>query len=211
MAFIPVPDVALVEFRMLLDSQKVENTLYFQKSTGWDATSLDLAGVDLKEWWTDSYAPLVSDLVTLREVVLTDLETDTGAQATFAGAGAAGSQIGGSAPSNVSFAVSFRTALRGRAFRGRNYIVGVPLPQLSDINHVESSWANDVVDAYFGLISLAAGFDAQWVAVSRFSGVDPDTHAPIPRTEGIATPITSVITTDLTLDSQRRRLPGRGQ
>jgi len=45
---------------------------------------------------------------------------------------------------------------------------------------------------------------------SRFSGVDGD-GKPIPRTAGVVTPISNVIVVDRVLDSQRRRLPGRGQ
>jgi hypothetical protein len=46
--------------------------------------------------------------------------------------------------------------------------------------------------------------------VSRYSGIGTD-GKPIPRTEGIATPVTQVVITDHTIDSQRRRLPGRGR
>jgi hypothetical protein len=45
---------------------------------------------------------------------------------------------------------------------------------------------------------------------SRFSGVDSN-GKPIPRSEGIGTPITSVTVVDPIIDNQRRRLPGRGR
>jgi len=48
------------------------------------------------------------------------------------------------------------------------------------------------------------------VVVSRFSGVDADGH-PIPRTTGVSTLVASVAIVDPVIDSQRRRLPGRGQ
>jgi hypothetical protein len=49
------------------------------------------------------------------------------------------------------------------------------------------------------------------VIASRFSGVDPDTGKPIPRTAGVTTNVITVVAADLVIDSQRRRLPGRGQ
>jgi hypothetical protein len=45
--------------------------------------------------------------------------------------------------------------------------------------------------------------------VSRFSGVDEDGR-PIPRVAGISTVVLSYGVTDNNLDSQRRRLAGRG-
>jgi len=210
MPFVPVENVALVETRMMLDSQKVENTIYAQSVDAFDGARLASLANVVKDWWVESYAPLVSDLVTLREVVATDLTTATSGQVTVSGGAAPGEQIGGSAPSNVSLSISFRTTLRGRAFRGRNYIVGVPLTQLVDTNLVDSTWASSFAGAYIDLRENLDSADFTWVVVSRFEGVDPDTGDPIPREAGVATPVFAPIVVDLTLDSQRRRLPGRG-
>jgi hypothetical protein len=49
-----------------------------------------------------------------------------------------------------------------------------------------------------------------WVVVSRFSGVDVNGD-PIPRAAGVVNIITAVLAVDNTVDSQRRRLPHRGQ
>jgi hypothetical protein len=211
MPFIPVENVALIEVRMLLDDQKVENTLYAQSVDALDGARLSSMANVVKDWWTDQYGPLVSDLVTLREVTCTDLTTATGSQVSVSGGLAPGGQIGGSEPSNVSLAISFRTTLRGRAFRGRNYIVGIPLERMASQNEVESTFASDLTSAYIQLREDLDSADFTWVVVSRFSGVDPETGDPIPREAGVATPVLAPLVTDLTVDSQRRRLPGRGQ
>jgi len=211
MPFVPVENTALIEVRMLLDNQKVENTLYCLNDGGWDATSLAELATEVKDWWNDSYSQLCTTDVTLREVVCTDLTTETGAQATVSGAGGVGAVGGGSFPSNVTLAVSFRTGLRGRSFRGRNYIVGVGGTEQLGINTLDADYVANVATQYNNLFTEVFTGDFVWVVVSRYSGVDPDTGKPIPRVSGVTTPVTTVLVTDNTIDSQRRRLPGRGQ
>jgi len=210
MPFIPVLNTALVEVRMTLDGQHVENTMFAEQSIPWTDSLLGILCGVVKDWWIASYAPIVSDLVELREIVATDQTTATSGQFSLPSAGETGGFPGGSAPSNVSYAVSFRTALRGRSFRGRNYIVGIPLSQLSGVNNVLSVYSDNAVAAYAAFGEALLVEDMHWVVVSRFSGVNPSTGKPIPRTAGVTTPVITVIATDLTLDSQRRRLPGRG-
>jgi hypothetical protein len=211
MPFVPVANVALVETRMRYDSQKVENTLYVHNSDGWDGASLDALAADVLAWWTTHYAALTHTSVTLNEVACTDLTTDTGAIGSISGGGATGSAGGEALPSNVSLSVSFRTAQRGRSFRGRNYIVGIATDNTTPPNTANVGYVDQVETAYdaFKTAMDAEGFE--WVVVSRFSGVDPDTGDPIPREAGVATPVTHALVVDSTLDSQRRRLPGRGQ
>jgi hypothetical protein len=211
MPFIEAAKVILIEVRMMLDSQKVENTLWAHTIDTVDGTTLAAAATAVKDWWVSDYGPLVSDLVTLREVVATDQTIETGPQVTISGEGAAGGQIGGCMPNNVTLSVSFHTTSRGRSFRGRNYIVGIPVEQLATTNAVEATWAAGFPTAYEALREALDAVDWTWGVLSRFSGVEPDTGKPIPRASGLFTPIVSATLADLTIDSQRRRLPGRGQ
>jgi len=75
---------------------------------------------------------------------------------------------------------------------------GIGLPQ---INGTVALQHNQQLQRFFGYYSTAQGF----------GGVDPDTGKPIPRAEGVTTPVQSVVITDTIVDSQRRRLPGRGR
>lgn len=204
MPFIPVPLTVEAEMRMRCEGQRVENTLYFHKVSGWNvAGATDLAN-ELLTWWTAQYAPQLSSNLSLNEIAITDLSSATG----FSHEQAApvpnptGGSIDDNLPLNVALAVSFRTSNRGRSFRGRNYITGIPISQVSG-SLVDGPFIASLQDAYEALIGIASGLDASWSVVSRF-------HDNAPRTTGIATHITSAIIVDNVVDSQRRRLPGRG-
>lgn len=211
MPFVPVNDCIEAEMRMLLDGQKIENTLYFKKTGGWDIAEATNIGNGLLIWWTTLYSVFVSEAVTLREIYITDLETSTGFTVTVPAPAPAphGARSTSVLPNHVALTVSFRTNSRGRSYRGRNYISGFAEDQVV-ANTVDSGTLTDITDAYEGLTAVASDVDATWVVVSRFAGVDGDGH-PIPRVLGFGTNITAVTIVDPIVDSQRRRLPTRGQ
>jgi len=211
MPFVPVENTALVETRMLYDNQKVENTLWVFNEEPWGPSSLHELATEVLGWWNTSYSGIVSVGVSLREVVCTDQTTETSGQVILSAGTANGILTGVQLPSNVSFSVSFHTTSRGRAFRGRNYLVGFTDGQLDTTNTVTDDYVEAVIAAYNDFNDTIGTAGWQWVIASRFSGVDPDTHKPIPRTAGVTTPVSNAAVADKTLDSQRRRLPGRGQ
>jgi len=210
MPFVPVANTCLVETRMTLDSQQVENTLWVEFPTAPSSADMLTLANDIDSWWEAEYAPLVSDGVQLREVVVTDMTTASSGQVSVAPATPAfGTQTSPDLPSNASLTVSFRTALRGRSFRGRNYLVGLT-EDTNTGNIVNGAFIALVIDAYELLLSGGGALTAgEWVVASRFSGVDANGD-PIPRAAGVTTPIISVVVVDNVIDSQRRRLPGRG-
>jgi hypothetical protein len=200
--FIPVPDVAMVEMRMTYDSQKIENTLYFFSAGGNDETNMNQLGLDLLDWWTGHYKNIVVNNVQLREVVVTDLSSDTGLQISVPAVDALGDAGTDPLPSNVAVSVSFRTANRGRSYRGRNYVSGIPVSALVGPNQLSPSYLTSVTSTYEAIPGLITG-EQLWGVVSRFHDNDA-------RVEGIFTPITVVVMVDDVVDSMRRRLPGRG-
>lgn len=197
---------------MTLDGQKIENTLYFQASGTVDLANMAGLASDLEQWWTLNAAPLLPVDVLLRELVITELTTNTSPQYTVAPDGGVPGVLGQPAlPNNVSLAISFRTALRGRSFRGRNYIPALTEQQVSN-NTVLSSVVADWVSAYNQIQPTldASSRSYVWGVVSRFSGVT-SAGKPIPRTTGLFEAIVSALAVDGTIDSMRRRLPGRGR
>lgn len=210
MPFVPVPNCALAELRMTLDLQQVENTLWFDMGAVPDEAGLLSLNNALLAWWADFYAPLISSEVQLVEIACTSMDSATGPQVVLPPATALfGTQVEPSLPNNVTLTVSFRTASRGRSFRGRNYVVGLIEQQVlrnTILDEVATGWQ----DAYSELLGFADTPGFSWVVASRFSGVDPVTGQPIPRVTGVATQITSVTVVDKIVDSQRRRLPKRG-
>lgn len=211
MAFIPVPNTAQIRLEGRQDNQQTINDLYFFQDGGF--TELELANLtgNVFSWWNTSVLAVLNEDFNSLRASARDLTSATGlAFETATGAGP-GSVVGEFAPNNVAAVVSFRTGLAGRSFRGRNYIPGISNNAVGG-NTIDGTWRDAIIAAYSLLLPggtvLPAGFI--WVVVSRYSGVDGD-GKPIPRLAGIVTTITAVVFTDNIVDSQRRRLPGRGK
>jgi hypothetical protein len=195
---------------MTLDGQQVENTLWFEKGTTPAVPDMTTLANALLDWWRVSYAPLVSVGLQLREVVVTSQDSSTAPQVTLVppivSLGLKNDEI---MPNNVTLVVSFRTDLRGRSFRGRNYVTGLTVSSLTG-NLIVASDVDAWIGAYNEINTVLGDTVYTWVVCSRFSGVDAAGH-PIPRAAGVTTPITAVTIVDNVADSQRRRLPGRGR
>lgn len=204
MAFVPVNDTVSAEIRMTLDGQKIENTLYFHKVGGWEVPDTTDLGGDLLIWWNTYYRVPLSNRVALREIYLTDLSSEDSFTVTQPAPAPApvGPHDLEPAPNNVCLCVSFRTARRGRSYRGRNYISGFPRDFISS-NDLDTAKVEQVITAYEALFPVMSAWGGEWVVVSRF-------HDNAPRVMGVHQPILAVVVTDPTVDSQRRRLPGRG-
>ena len=203
MAFVPASNTAMVEVRMSLDGQQIENTLYFQKETA--LVTLDLINLaqDISDWWQSSYAPLVSESLKLLEIYLVDLTTAISDSYTFPVLPSAqGGKVGKALPNNVALTVAFSTSNRGRSARGRNYISGIVESDVAN-NRVSQAYADSWAQAYSELIPLAVNRDLAWNVVSRFTnGAE--------RPFAVQYLVRSARVRDLVVDSQRRRLPGRG-
>jgi len=205
MAFIPVANTAQLDIIYTCDSQRVENTLYARFSTAPDATQIADLAAAVKAAWIDNIMPLLSSTVSLIAVEASDLTSASGPQTIDTGGlPEAGGVTSRAMPSNVALCVSFRTGLRGRSFRGRNYLPGMSSDAVSEgVNEVNAAYQTSIRNAYLAVQLTIEGVGAEWVVVSRYADGSP-------RTAGVATPITNVVFTDNVVDSQRRRLPGRG-
>lgn len=199
-----VPDSVLVEIRSSIDLQRVENTLWFQKTSG-PPTPADIASLatSVRGWWFTSIIPLLPAAVTFREVYARDRGEVDGYEATNAtGAGTPGSIAVAATPNNVSLSVSFRTGRTGRSRRGRNFWLAIPGDQVT-ANTIGEDYITEIITAYQDMVG--SGFPGwTWIVASLRQGNNW-------RAEALITPITSVVIVDSTVDSQRRRLPGRGQ
>jgi len=204
MPFIPVTDVAQIRLEGRLDGQQVINDLYFRHTTGAIAAAdlQALAGA-MASFWVGNVVTLLNEAYSSVVVHARDLTAAIGFTAEQ-GMPSTGGVAGEAAPNNCTMAVSFRTSLSGRSNRGRNYIPCLTNSQVTG-NNIDAGFASDIVDAYANLLfgggALPAGW--VWVVVSRFTGG-------LPRVTGTFQEVFSVLVTDLVVDSQRRRLPGRG-
>jgi hypothetical protein len=200
----------MVELVFEEDGQIVENTLYFTNDADWsEGTALDWLGA-LRDIIETELMPLLHTTIALVRLVGTLLTAVDSFSTILVVTPPIGGSVGGTVlPNGTAYTVTFNTAARGRSNRGRNYIAGLNTAAMVDGNHVTGDFRVALL-AYFDAIRLAA-LDAslRWVVVSRFSGVDGD-GKPIPRVTGVTHNITSASTFDNVVDSQRRRLPGRG-
>lgn len=204
MPFQPVAATALAELIYVLDGQICENTLYFRQPNDYTAADLEALAGDVETWWIANIAPLVASALTLVRIVCTALHAQTGPQFTLTLSPAPTGAVGGDAvPNNVALCVSFRTALIGRSFRGRNFVPAISEGQTT-LSRVPQAISDGFVTAYEKLITPGLG-SRDWVVVSRVvNGVVQSPSA-------LTNSVTAVVVTDNVLDSQRRRLPGRGR
>jgi len=202
MAFIPAPNVAQISLRYTRDFQQLENTLYFLRDAPVDLAGLEALGLAVQGWWITTHRAQVSNSVSYREIFARDLTVQSGLERQFiTDPPLSGAVSGDAVPSNVSLAVSFRTGFAGRSFRGRNYIPPINEGQITAnrvLPAVQANW----VTIYEELLTTAPS-DWTWVVLSRYANNAP-------RPEAVATPVIGVQVVDDIVDSQRRRLPGRG-
>lgn len=206
MAFIPALDTAQVALHYLVDSQRCENIFYVQKDSTLVPADLDDIANAFGDWWTAHVAPLTPSNVSLQEIIVRDMTTETSPEIVFTtGLPFAGSSSAHSLPNNVTIAIKLNTGFGGRSFRGRSYIVGISQGDVAvDTNVITSGSAAARTTAWNELITLVNAISGMSLVVASFHS------AGAPRSTAVLTPVTSMSFADLTLDSQRRRLPGRG-
>lgn len=204
MPFISVPNTIQANLRLTWQGQEVENVFHFLAPGA--VTPADLAAVaeGVEDWWVTNMPIMVNADCVYREVYAVDLTTQTGGVFTASGgSGTPGTASSPSLPNHCTIAVSFRTAFRGRSYRGRAYHIGLTEAQVtgnavvpSIITLLNSTYSLLLNTANFGGCALA-------IASRRLNNA--------PRVIGVATEVIDVVLADDTVDSQRRRLPGRGR
>jgi len=202
MTFVPIANTIQVETVFEHNDQRCENVYHVLMPTPYDATEmLDMLDV-FRSWWNTNMVSLVSTDTKLVNLIATDQDDQTGPRVEDAtGLPIAGTAASAPLPGNVTLAIRWLTAKRGRSFRGRTYHVGLREDQVVG-NTIANTPATSIKAAYAQLLVDVATAGGTLVVASRFANNAP-------RTVGLATPITSVFV-DLNVDSQRRRLNDRG-
>jgi hypothetical protein len=187
-----------------MQGQKCENVFHiYRPNSAWDLTSMGVAAGKLRDWWVAHPGIYVEQSVTIDMIVATDQTSKTAPRLEYAaGLPLLGSNIGNPLPNNVTVAISWRTALRGRSYRGRTYHPGLTDTLVENSNLVAGANAL-LAAAYTQLLTELNDADHQVCVCSRY-------NEGAWRVAGVATPITGV-TVDNNIDSQRKRLVQRGK
>jgi hypothetical protein len=202
MTFVPAPGVYEIHQRALLWAQAIENVHYVRPTTEADPV---VVAQEAHEAWKTYILPQLTNDYELRETYVVDLTDNTAPTGTATTTPfPTGSVAEQAAPGGTCLAFSFRTDGRGRSSRGRNYISGFS-EQVITGNNVNAAAQGVLLQAlqdYFNTMA-ASGLGLEHVIVSRIEDG-------FPRLTALVQPVTAVTLVDGRLDSQRRRLTGRG-
>jgi len=205
----PLPNatnVVRVEMRYQCEGERVENVFHVHGTSAWDTGSLGDLGLAFFDWWNDNLKNIQSTQTTLREIYLLDLTTSPGLEYTFVtGLPGGGLDSAAAIANNVTACISWRTGFAGRSQRGRTYHIGMT-KNYTDNSLMTSSFVSQALDTYNALIPLvqASSNDPELVVLSYYHN---NAVRPTPTWE----PILTATLVDNVVDSQRRRLPGRGE
>lgn len=203
MAFIPVPNAIKVSLEFIVGGQLVVLTLGFSKASAITLGDLNSAAAGAGGWAQTTLMPLLSNQISYTGVTAYDLSAVDAPKVHVTPASpVAGGSVGPAEANNVAYVVSMRTNSRGRGARGRNYVPGVPAAVVNSPTTVTTAFSTALGSAYATLMDNFLSISMPLSVISRYLNK-------VPRTAGIARPVTSLVT-DPNVDSQRRRLAGRG-
>lgn len=206
--FIAIPNTVQVAIRGTIDGEQCQNTLYFRSQVDpWTTPSMNTLASYLEDWWTVSARDWLPAQYQFIEIFVSDQSSINGFVVTRSAATPWSGlrATGGPMPNSTTFTISFRTSLRGRGNQGRNYWPGFVKNDVIG-NEIALGAAEGIKDAYAELIDSGPAVPmptVKWVVASRYLNK-------LPRPVGVTTQITEVTYRDRIVDSQRRRLPGRG-
>lgn len=205
MAFVPAPNVVEVHFRGTFDGERVENRIHVDCLTEPTAAICQSIAAAAGAWWVAEAKGYAASNVYMREVYCKSLHEANAAEATYVFTPAsAGTATGDSLPNNVSLAISLRTGLTGRSARGRWFWYGFTEGQV-DASRVNPTTVGILQGALTQLLADITALGYLWIVCSFRTNNAPRTGGPV------YFPITVITIVDPVVDSQRRRLPGRGQ
>jgi len=198
-----VPGLMRVELHFLQLDEHTMNVFWVKSNLNETSATLEeeIAGT-FKNWWSTEIRPLVSDGLTLYEIVVKELRPDGVAVLYTDGLPVSGEKTEAPLPNNVALAIHWGTGLIGRSRHGRTYQGGLCTDSVqgnycsiaptfqSAYDALRTTLDNITLNVEFSVVSFVS--NKAW------------------RTVPLTTPISGVAV-ESTIDSMRRRLPGRGQ
>lgn len=203
--FIPAPNCASVELIYSHATEISENVFHVQKGSPYSLSDLQALRATVDAWDNATGKQGRVGAATLNRIRTKALDTNSSPMEDYSlptpRAGSIGSGV--ALPLNVAFCCKLATGLAGRSYRGRWYWGHLSSASMDDVGFMSAASVSAYVGFLTTLISDLADDGHTMVVVSYFNNGSW-------RTTAAATEILSVVAVDRALDSQRRRLPGRG-
>jgi hypothetical protein len=191
------PATARIALTVDRDTRKFLNILHMARTDGGTLDALDILNMAnvVADWWQNSYRHTLASPIVGESVVATKQDPGDPEQVTVFINGPGDRAASTTDPADVTGAISWRTGLAGRKFRGRFYHFAPPGNLINTNDTFQGTFLSEASATanYLLTHTLAAGFDL--IVFHR----SDDTY----------TIIISLIV-DALVDSMRRRLAGRG-
>jgi hypothetical protein len=201
----PCPGILQVEMRYIADGQTVENVFHVARNVldHWTLAEItDVTGVFLTSYWTAHQKASLPATTALTEIVLTDLTDLDGLKITHPiSPPDPGTNAAGTLPINVTVALKLSVTNRGRGASGRIFWPTLPTTAVVG-DTLTTAYASTMETAVAAIETalLALTPEMFLVVLSRVFGRAR-------RANGIGRRVVEVGVTDLTVDSQKNRLP----
>jgi len=185
-----------------MENQICENVFHWLFPADPSIADAQALGAAIVAWYPANLSSVQASSVLFNRIKFTNLTSATAFSFEYTtGLPLAGSLPGAIMPNNVALVVKWTTANRGRSFRGRTYHLGLDETNVGG-SSVVAGYATSLTTAYTNYRTLVVVPQPTLVVASFFSNNAP-------RATATLTPIIGE-SVETVIDSQRRRLPGRG-
>lgn len=201
--FIPFADTCKVQMIFSQYGQRLQNGYYFHNTAGsFGVAEMGLLAAYMKNWWDTNLKSLVTQDCSLVQIDCKDMTSQNAPGINYTtGLPIVGTAATEGNPTNVTVAIKLTTGLSGRSYRGRIFHIGLPQTTVT-ADAVDNNVLTALHSAY-SILQSAPLTDWELVVASQYTNGAW-------RTSGVVTPV-EAIAGDGYLDSQRRRLIGRGR
>lgn len=205
--FQPVADTVEVSVQGSMDSQLIENKFYVHVGEAVTQAIVERLAELFADWATATMAAQLPSDWTFTRAVARDLTAEASFEAVNAdGAGTAGGLSGGRMSNNSTLAIHRNTGFSGKKAKSRIYWPGISASSISGADHISTASGAAMVSALNTLRSLVL---ADTTATFTYGYVQRIVNG-VKLAAGNFIEVTGHSLIDTILDSQRRRLPGRG-
>lgn len=193
---------AQVAVRFLKNGSQVENVFHVFADLPLTQAVADSVHAVVDTWVTTTLRPLQTNDTIFTEIVIEGVNQGDN-RFVYPGDNGTGSIANSQSPDNVTIAIKKNVAARGRGVSGRFFHIGINVNQINN-SRVNAAYMNGLIAGY-GTLATNLETEGNQLVVMKYNKT---THPPTPVSYAA---VTSVSASDNIIDSQRRRLPGRGR